>query len=189
MFIADLDNDTIASLINPFGGTAFSLETRYWTVADKNTEYVTLFTGQKRVLWNRLLWLSIAMVILSVTCWRFSFASGKGRLSRWLNEAWEELTGKFAGSATPASLKSVPSVTRNFGWFASFRNVLAQAKVDFVTTVRSPVFIVVGLFGLINTLGSLSVATSAYGLESLPVTYNQIEVIRGSLYILSLIHI
>ena len=36
-FIADIDNETIAMLIDPFGIHTFSLMTKYWTVADTNT--------------------------------------------------------------------------------------------------------------------------------------------------------
>ncbi len=69
--VGDLDNETLAIMLDPFGIRAFSSATKYWTVSDMNTLVVTL---QGRLLWNRLLWLSVGMGILGLTCWRFRFA-------------------------------------------------------------------------------------------------------------------
>ena len=33
----DLQNQTIAALVDPFGTNTFRIATKYWTVADKNT--------------------------------------------------------------------------------------------------------------------------------------------------------
>ena len=78
----------------------------------------------------------------------------------------------------------MPEVTQDFGWTTNLRNMFGQASMDFWATVKSPVFVLVIGFGLFNSFMSLMFQTeSGYGLESLPVTYNQISIIRGQLYI------
>ncbi|MFM7867795.1 MAG: hypothetical protein ACKPHU_26575, partial [Planctomycetaceae bacterium] len=57
--LSDLDNQQLAGLLDPFGIRTFGLETRYWTVAEKNAQYLTL-TGL--MLWNRLIWLGVGWV-------------------------------------------------------------------------------------------------------------------------------
>src|ERR1700686_1808982 len=56
----DLQNQTAAALIDPFGVNTFRIATKYWTVADKNS--LTLgYSGL--ILWNRLIWLGVGALI------------------------------------------------------------------------------------------------------------------------------
>ena len=55
-FLEDIDNEQIAMLIDPFGIRTFSLMTKYWTVADRNS----LSLGMEgMLLCNRLIWLTV----------------------------------------------------------------------------------------------------------------------------------
>ena len=62
----DIDKRWLGALVDPFALTTTGLVTRYWTVAEKNARLLTL-TGP--LLWNRLLWLGVAVAILG-----FAFA-------------------------------------------------------------------------------------------------------------------
>lgn len=210
---SNLDNEFISSMLNPFGANAFGNMTKYWTVADKNTRYLTL-SGY--LLQNRILWLSIGAVILGITCWRFSFSTGNGPIRRALHELIRELrafesnipviggmltwgvwmitspiallTGyqhvEVDDTSVAQTLVEIPKVSRQFGFSAGIKQLLSQINADFFTTLKSPVFIVVMLFAMVETFASLSLRTSeGFGLASLPVTYQQISSIRGSLYI------
>jgi len=59
-----------ASLLDPFGLSAFFEQTRYWTPALRNTRLISL-TGN--FLLNRILWLSFAAIVWVVVYKRFSF--------------------------------------------------------------------------------------------------------------------
>ncbi len=69
--LRDIDNKTLASLLDPFGSRAMAVLTQYWTVDERNTLLVPL-SGP--LLWNRLLWLGVALAISAGCAWRFSFA-------------------------------------------------------------------------------------------------------------------
>ena len=167
---SDLDNQALAALLDPFGLRAFSLETKYWTVTDMNTLVVTL---SGRMLWNRLLWLAVGMAILGVTCWRFSFAQ---RLATSKRPA--------ATATPPAAHVAVPQVHFHHGFAAQLRQLGSQVRIDFLETVKSGVFIVVMAAALLNTGASLMVSASqGFGLSALPVTYNVIDIVRGTMYI------
>src|SRR5208283_145959 len=77
--MSDMKNETLAMLIDPFGGNTFSLMTKYWTVADKNTRVLGL-SGM--MLWNRLLWLSVSALIFVFAAVRFQFAEKSSRKKR-----------------------------------------------------------------------------------------------------------
>ncbi|QSQ17744.1 ABC transporter permease/M1 family aminopeptidase [Myxococcus landrumensis] len=59
-----------AALLDPFGLSALFELSRYWPEAERNTRFVPL-TGN--FLWNRLLWLGVAVAVLGFVHWRFSF--------------------------------------------------------------------------------------------------------------------
>jgi hypothetical protein len=56
----ELHDQHAAALLDPFGLTAFARETRYWTVAERNTRLVGLGGD---LLWSRLLWLGLGAAL------------------------------------------------------------------------------------------------------------------------------
>ncbi|MEY3174656.1 MAG: hypothetical protein RLZZ436_2570 [Planctomycetota bacterium] len=168
--LTDLDNQQLAGLLDPFGIRTFSLETRYWTVAEKNTRFIT-FSGM--LLWNRLLWLAAGLLFLAAACWRFSFSE---RATRAVARAEEPVKS----GRDPVSHSRVTCRT---GAAATLFQLLSQIRIDFFSTVKNTVFVVIISFALVNTLASLAFSSEGFGLQSLPVTWNLIELIRGSMYL------
>ena len=58
--LGDMENKTLAALVDPSGATAFDVLARYWSVAQKNTQEIPL-AGE--LLWNRALWLGLGVVV------------------------------------------------------------------------------------------------------------------------------
>jgi hypothetical protein len=71
--LEDIENETISALLDPFGFNAFGIATRYWTVFDKNTKLLPIGGV---FLWNRLLWIGVALAILAFAYWKFEFTTG-----------------------------------------------------------------------------------------------------------------
>src|SRR5262249_46954571 len=67
-FVGNLENERIASLVDPFALSAFRLGTKYWTVYEKNSQLLSL-SGP--FLANRLIWLGLAAAVLTATYARF----------------------------------------------------------------------------------------------------------------------
>jgi hypothetical protein len=65
----------MAALIDPFGVQTFVYMTRYWTPTEQNSLVVPF---EDVMLYNRIIWLSIAGVVLLITWWQFSFTSKRG---------------------------------------------------------------------------------------------------------------
>ncbi|MCP4886213.1 MAG: hypothetical protein GY904_06320 [Planctomycetaceae bacterium] len=171
--VANLDNQTLAALVDPFGTTAMESVTRYWTVDDRNTQVVTL---SGLVLANRVFWLAISVSVLMLAYWRFSFTE-RQRAPRKMEDAKED------------DLVSVPipQVGFNHGVGARLIQLRSQVKVEFFETIKSNVFIILMMVALMDVLVALTLSDSAsFGLKSLPVTYNMIDLIRGSMYAFSI---
>ncbi len=79
--LRDIENKTLASLIDPIGTAALGLVTRYWSPAEKNTQLVPL---TDELLWNRALWVAIGLAIFALCYWRFrmAYAAGESKKKR-----------------------------------------------------------------------------------------------------------
>jgi ABC-type transport system involved in multi-copper enzyme maturation permease subunit len=172
--MSDLKNETLAAMIDPFAIRTFSLMTKYWTVADKNTQSVGL-TGL--LLWNRLVWLSAGALIFAFTCYRFRFTrSSRVRRAR-------------VGGAGDAPAQTVP--LRQYQPLLSPAARWTQFRVmwctEFRSLVKSTSFIVILAAALLNTIPELILnASEGFGNKPLPVTYRMVEMIEGSLYLFTI---
>ena len=173
---SDLDNEQLAMLLDPFGLNTFELMTKYWTVADKNTQVLGL---EGMMAANRLLWLGVAALIWVATYFSFSF-SPRSRRSRKSAVANDEL------EAVPTALPPLPPTALSFSAATRWQQVLSQARLDFWGIFKSVPFIVILAFGLLNMSVGLSYVKDAYGLTLYPVTYNIIGTIQGSMYLFTI---
>ncbi len=168
--IGNLDNENLAMLMDPFGINTLSLQTKYWTVDDKNTMALGL-TGMMLV--NRLIWIGFAALVWFAAYWRFDFAERASRRS------------KVVKSETLANDRvEVPNTERFFGWSSAWAQLWSQTKVDFLGIVKSNIFIVIMIAGTIQTVAALILtANEGFGLSTLPVTYQMVDVVRGTMYL------
>src|SRR4029079_5580196 len=70
LLLRDPAFDTITALADPFGLGALGLATRYWTASERHTMMPPV-TGL--ILYNRLLWIAIALGLLALAYWLFRF--------------------------------------------------------------------------------------------------------------------
>src|SRR5215472_8084683 len=165
----DIRHEKAAALLDPFGIRTFGLVAKYWTVGEKNTIAAGL---DGLLLWNRLLWLGVALVIFAFAYWRFDFTEKRSR--RKLGEA-----ESFAFSV-PGATRMPPVRLDDAPWAI----LLASLRIHLVGMLRSTFFIVIIIAALANSIPQMALsATEAYGNQTLPVTYWVVDIIRGSLYL------
>ena len=170
--IQDIRHEQAAALLDPFAIRTFALVTKYWTVAEKNTQSVGM-TGL--FLWNRLIWIGVGCIIFALAYFRFSFT--------------ERRTNSKA-SETDVQQAAVPLIapSRLQPRHSSWAKFLGSLRIHFLGMAKSTVFIVVILAALANSIPVIALnATEGYGNQTLPVTYWVVDLIRGSLYIFILI--
>lgn len=147
--IRTLDYDQLANLIDPFAIRSITLETRYWTPAERNARLLPLGSF---LLANRALWAAIGAVLLAVA-FRFT------RL-----EVGAPLTGRRRkAAATPATRATlavpvpVPSTASAAAAGVCKAPSLGTAWWDvtrFQATamIRSVPFLAIAAIGMINTI-------------------------------------
>ena len=167
----DLQNQTWAALVDPFGMNTFQIATKYWTVADKNN--LTLgYSGL--LLWNRLIWLGVGLLVFGFAYARFSFAERSTKPKKQV---------KVAETAS-LTATLVPAATRQFGLAAQWAQFWGSAKLEFRRLIKTIPYVVVTAAALLNCLTALIFnATEAYGNTSFPVTYQMLQIIAGTLYL------
>ena len=164
--LQNVERQKLGALLDPFGIRCYAYVTRYWTVAEKNT-LAAGYSGY--LLWNRLLWMSVALAIFILAYWRFSFAERKKK-SRGLKEDRKR----------PAVAVALPAVSFQD---APWRKYFASVRIHFVGVIKSTVFIVIVLAALLNCIPAVALnANEGYGNSSFPVTHWILQIIAGTLY-------
>jgi len=170
--LQDVQNHTLAALLDPFGFGSFEVVTRYWTPAERNRDLVSVFSllGLNRAIWSAV---GAALLALTVARFRTTVDEASGRRQEGVEKS---------NDATP-----YPSVTPSpttGGWL---RASASFAWMYFREVTRAPVywaFVVAGLAFVVITLG---VSKEIFGTPTLPVTYQVLELASASFRLFTLI--
>jgi len=160
----------VAAIWEPFGASAFSTATRYWTASERNT-LMPAIAGD--LLWNKVLWLGVACgaLALAQSLFRFEAAERSGRRrgrSSAIEPAFagQDLAGPIGGLAKPS-----------FGARAIWAQLWARTRLDARQVFLSPAYFV--LLGLAILLAGLvmwlSTSLTQVGGRLFPVTRLMIQ--------------
>ena len=169
----NIERERLAAFLDPFAIRTYTLATKYWTVAEKNTQSIG-WTGP--MLWNRLLWLAVGGLIFAFAYRRFSFSEKRKKAGAAENAV--EIAE--ASSLAKVPLAALPAAISRHGRWPQF---VASVRVDFFGVVKSTSFIVILLAALLNSIPNLVLsANQGYGDTTFPVTYWVLNIIAGTLY-------
>lgn len=155
--------------LEPFGIAAFGQETRYWTVAQRNTE-LPAFAGT--LLFNRLLWIGMGFAALAGAYAFFKFegkAGAKAKKRRKLDVGAE--AGAGVAKAAP---KVEPSSNAGLG------TLLVRTRFEVREVLRNPAFLVLLLIGVLNAFGGLIGADEIFGTPVRAVSRVMIDALSGA---------
>ncbi|PXX47405.1 ABC transporter permease/M1 family aminopeptidase [Undibacterium pigrum] len=169
---ADLDNKTLAALLDPFGSSAISMMTEYWSIADKNTRQIAL---DGVFLINRLIWLSLGLISLALCYWRFQFST--------INTTGKQKKEKAVAAPIAVQLQKV---TPNFSGNRILKLLYAESMLNLRESVKNVYFIVMLLAGVLFMFAISSSITKMFGTPTYPVTYAVLEILGGSFSIFML---
>ena len=181
--IANMENETAASFVDPFGGQAFTTLTKYWTVAEKNS-LLTPVSGE--FLYNRLLWLAVGAAVFAL-CYRLFRFSHLGLSLPFGKKA--SVTEGDAPAKKRTHRVAVPTATRSFTGSAVVLQFTSMTKQAFTSVARNVYFYAIVGAGLLFLGFSAPLVGELYGTATFPVTYKTLEVLEGSfsLFVLVLI--
>ncbi|GAB3942435.1 M1 family aminopeptidase [Spirosoma harenae] len=149
----------LVQLLDPVGVAGIvGSELQTWTPTEKNTRLITL---DGMFLWNRILWLSVAIGLLGITYVRFRFANVV--LSSWWSRFNQrtteqtETTHERSSVRTTAITVTVPPVQRMVGLGVYVRQTLTIAWASFIKIARHPL-------GL-TLVGAIALASAVFGYQ------------------------
>ncbi len=158
-FIGNVENIDKAAIFDPFGYYGFTADTRYWTVAEKNSLSVP-FSGF--MLKNRLLWIGIGIIVVLITYFAFKFRAIPSPLFKKRKAIKQQ--------NVIAELAPIPFAKPSYGTGANLKKIVTLTKLYFKETIRSVPFIGIGLIGLILLVIDSQFASQWNGQELYPVT-------------------
>jgi len=167
---ANTDHETIAitALLDPFGVIPFTEVTRYWTAFEKNGS-VPALAGS--LLYNRLIWITVAIVALGTGALRFGFAPGRRGRRR---------APAPAAVPTPVTSNLFGRVSPQFGARSTAVQFLSQVRMELGGVMRTYPFYVLLFFAVMNVVFMFYGAVNQlYGTAVLPVTRMMLQMIEG----------
>ncbi len=174
--VRDVDNRTLAALIDPFGSRAVGTLTEYWTISERNLRLVPL---EGVLLWNRLLWLGVGSVIAALCIWRFSFAEAAsaraGKRGKPVADPAESAP-EAAAAPTVARVRVAAAATPVAAW----RLVPHRIWLEFRETTKNIYFGVLVLSGLLFLVFASTTVGDLYGTSTWPLTFQMIGLVQGS---------
>ncbi|HEY4997788.1 MAG TPA: ABC transporter permease, partial [Usitatibacter sp.] len=174
--LQDIDNRTLAALVDPLGSSALGLVTRYWSPVEKNSRLIPL---ADEVLWNRALWLGVGLAAFSACYARF-------RMSFAPPERKQKIDADAAAPRAAAPV-ALPAAVVDTGAVAYLRQLPGLAALYLRETVRNVYFAVIVLAGALFIFFSAKTVGSVYGTNTYPVTYQVIDFASGSFRLFMLI--
>lgn len=173
-------NWNLVTLLDPVGVSGIvGSELQTWTPTEKNTRLITL-TGP--FLWNRILWLSIAVGALGLTYRRFRFTNPEtnGGPSRYKRSNFP-VEGSAGNAISSITAISVSPVSRSFGFTTCVQQALSIARSSFGKLAGSPLGLtVVGAIALISALFGDRIMTQ-FGIPLLPTTPQVVDYLTAPL--------
>ncbi len=178
MFLAeDLENRTLAGIMDPFCVAALDFTTRYWTIVEKNSALPPI---GGTILLNRLVWIGVGIVVF---LWGFlSFRFSEATVRRRGREKGLMIEEAEAGTVPRGvrDLGSLLTVARSFSPKTFFTQFYSQTRLETIGVFRSIPFLVMLAFGVFNVVGGTLVAGEIYGTSNLPVTHLMLQSIYNS---------
>jgi len=168
VLMADIENLTLAALLDPFGLKAFSVTTRYWTVDEQNTQVVGL---AGLILWNKLLYVALGLGTLITTLFAFKFqVSAKGGSSK---------RSKQVVIQAEQPNVQIPKVKLSTGFLSQLFQIWRLGKFYFRWVGTQLPFLVIVLVGLLLVVFNSANAVSMYGTSQYPTTFEMLEGLRS----------
>ena len=166
-----LETPASVLLLDPFGLRTLHALTKYWTVAEKNTQ-VLAFAGP--LLTNRLVWLGIAGALMGLTHGLFSFTTATGTAKK------RRLADAPAPTRTPTPAPQAPRVPPRHDRGAALVQLTQQVQMDVQGIFKSvPFWILLGV-GVLNLLSIAVTASERDGGHFFPVTYTMLDLFNGT---------
>jgi len=178
----ELENKTIAALIDPTGSTAFINFTEYWTVTERNSQIIPL---RANILINLLIWIGFTVALWWFTFKKFTFSYG-GSFRFFAQKAGSTLK-LIADTVTLKSVK-LPIVKQDFSQKVQFNILTKLLKRETMGMIKNPIFLSIVGIGIIWMVVVILLSGQIFETPTYPVTYRILDQLSAqfNLFILAI---
>lgn len=154
----DIENKGLVQIIDPLGINSFNFQTEYLTPYEQN-HYLVSISGN--LLYNRLLWIGIGVLLFIAAYWRFNFkyffqgASKKGKKEKKIDVA-PVMTGNRIKAAFSSS----------YQW----SSLLTLSKIEIKNVLKDSYFRAILLGGIIFLVLDFWIGSTLYSVGNYPST-------------------
>jgi ABC-2 type transport system permease protein len=166
------DYAAIIALLDPTGSSATIYYTKYWTVVEQNTLYVPF---KEFIIYNRLLWLGIALFVFGSVSKFFKFTQNPVSFS-FKKSKGDRITKRNFGSITRVSL---PKVGFSFSFIQYLKITWKQSTIDFKYIVKSVPFMAILIIGTFVLVIDYYGGNNFRGTTRFPVTWRMMHYVEG----------
>jgi ABC-2 type transport system permease protein len=165
---SNIENKMLVAILEPTGARAFGLITEYWSPAERNANLIPL-TGA--LLYNRLLWMGIALLVTAISYYGFSFSQFLQPLQLFKRKKSDEQ----AATSIVTSLSELPKVKQEFTVTNALKQSWYLGLFEFKKLSSSVFYIVMCVLGIGTLLLAVKFMDSMYNSPTYMVTYKVIE--------------
>lgn len=174
--LGNIDNQSMAAVMEPFGEQALKQITKYWSPDEQNSLMIPF---ESVLLYNRLLWLGIGVGITYFTYYKFQFSQFNNPVSLFKRKHKTELLS--LASSPIHSLSQLPKVEQLFSGKIILQQIKLLVRFEFLKIVKSIFFVIIVLLCILSLALISTQMGLIYGTNTYPVTY-QILQIGGALF-------
>lgn len=169
----------LTAIIDPLGLKAIAQEVKYWTIAEKNNQLLPL---SGNVLWNRVFWMGLSLLLAVLTYRRFQFsqhsnsiAKPEGITKRIFNKQ-VQLDNRSVSPHLPIQIRKInfPKANFNFSFPEQLKATWRLSNFDFQHIVKSWLFVSLVLAGLIFICFMLGISNPRWDTKTYPVTWQML---------------
>lgn len=160
-----------AALLEPFGSNAYIHVTKYWMAAEQNTLRLPL---DGVLLYNRLLWLGIAVVVMIVSFIKFEFSQF---LSPFVLFKRKEKASQEINDYEDRPLSSILKAKQDYAASFSWRQLMYLSKFEFKKIVNSTFYLICCALALVMIGVIYFYKSTVYDTESQALTEELIQIV------------
>ncbi len=168
---ANVDNRYLVALLDPFGFEAIMYHTKYWSIEEQNTNLLPI---KGVLLYNRLIWSSVAILILGAVYYTFSFSQTGFKWKN--NKKGESVSKNNFGNIIRINL---PQVSINYSFWNNLKLSFRLSQVDFKFLIRNWTFYILLFIAFLFTLLVINMTGELYGTKTYPVTWQMLNATSG----------
>ncbi|MGJ8685330.1 MAG: ABC transporter permease/M1 family aminopeptidase [Nonlabens sp.] len=167
-----MDDTYWLELLEPTGDTATTNQIKYWTPEEQSTQLIPV---EGTLLYNRLIWLGISLLVFFGVLYAFNFSQNPTSLSFTKPKA-QRVTKKNFGTISKVIM---PPATQDLSFFGQLKTAWIIAKSDITYILKGWPFIIIAVVAFAFSLLTMLITGQQYGTDILPKTWVMLQLVGG----------